>query len=168
MAKDNAPAWLLMMRAMTGTTEHADDANNPKIVGMTDFIARVYPEMAWYCAYYKNDATAWCGLAAAFCMTTAHIRPPFQDKPAPDTERWMWALAWADDPDFGEVIEEPVLGCVMVMEREGGGHVTFYERTEGSNYIGRGGNQSDQVKESSYAKDGVMLIWPKAAGPIPS
>lgn len=163
MARGNsAPLWLEVMRAITGAMEGGGSADNPKIVGMADVIARVYPDMEWYCDLYVHDDTPWCGLCAAFCMTVAGIRPPFLDQPAADTERWMWALAWSDDPKFGEVLDEPRPGCVVVMEREGGGHVTFYERTEGDHYVCRGGNQSDSVNEAKYAIDTVVaLIWPR-------
>jgi hypothetical protein len=52
-----------------------------------------------------------------------------------------------------------------VLKREGGGHVTFYERTEGDTYICRGGNESDSVNQRAYAiADVISLKWPKAAG----
>lgn len=165
LAADEAPEWLLVMRTLTGTKETPGDADNPVIMGMRDEIARTYPDMADYCAEYTHDSIAWCGLATAYCMTMAGIRPVFGKT---DTDRWMWALAWADDGDFGTVLDSPRLGCVVVMERSGGGHVTLYESTSGSSYVCRGGNQSDAINKSSYPISGVVaLVWPKAAGPVP-
>jgi lysozyme len=156
----DVPGWLVAMRAITGMTETPGSEDNPKILLMRDAIARAYPEMADYCALYQHDDTPWCGLCAAFCMTMAGIRPPFGPT---DEDRWMWALAWGDDPGFVE-LDFPRLGCVVVMEREGGGHVTLYERTEGEYYVCRGGNQSDMVNESKYAINTVLaLVWPKDA-----
>jgi uncharacterized protein (TIGR02594 family) len=164
-AATEIPPWLQTMRTITGLTEEPGDEDNPKILAMRDAIAKAYPEMADYCDEYQHDDTPWCGLAAAYCMTMAGIRPPFGKT---DTDRWMWALAWADDPAFGSVISSPRPGCVVVMEREGGGHVTFYESTSGSSYKCRGGNQSDAVNLSSYPiADVVALVWPLAAGPVP-
>jgi uncharacterized protein (TIGR02594 family) len=158
------PSWLLTMRAMTGLTETPGSADNPKILGMRDAIAAAYPDMAAYCATYQHDSTAWCGLAAAYCMTEAGIRPPWGPT---DTDRFLWAQSF-DDPSFATIIEQPRPGCVVVMKREGGGHVSFWERTEGSNYVCRGGNQSDMVNESKYAISSVIsLVWPKAAGTPP-
>src|SRR5262249_41994847 len=108
--------------------------------------------------------TPWCGLTCAYVMATADISGPFGPT---DTDRWLWALAWSDSPDY-IALDAPRLGCVVVMERSGGGHVTLYESTEGSNYRCRGGNQSDRVNVSSAPISGVVgLFWPRAGGPIP-
>jgi len=166
---DNAPGWLNVMRSLNGTKEVPGPEANPVIVGMTDEIARRYPDMKWYCDLpsWDSDETAWCGVAAAYCCAMSGIRPPFKQKPAPDTDRFGWALAWADDDDFVP-ITQPLLGCICVLERSGGGHVTMYESTSGSNYMCRGGNQSNSVNLSAYPKSSVVaLVWPKAAGPLP-
>lgn len=165
----SVPMWLKVMRSITGLTEEPGAADNPKILGMRNWIACTYPDMENYCEGYDHDDVPWCGLTAAFCVTLAGIRPPFGPT---DTDRWMWALAWGDDPGF-EVLEKPVPGCIVVLEREGGGHVTFYESTSGSSYKCRGGNQSDAVNVSSYPiADVVALVWPRgipvpAPGPTP-
>jgi uncharacterized protein (TIGR02594 family) len=159
----SVPPWLKVMRAITGITEEPGSADNPKILGMRDWIACTYDDMVEYCEGYDHDDTPWCGLTAAFAMTVAGIRPPFGPT---DTDRWLWALAWADDPNY-QKLDEPVPGCIVVMEREGGGHVTFYESTSGSNYKCRGGNQSDEINVSSYAIDTVVaLVWPRGV-PLP-
>jgi len=162
------PPWLQTMRACIGIVETPGAADNPKIMAMRDTIAETYDDMAAYCASYKHDATPWCGLAAAYCMTMAGIRPPYQPPPAPDTDRWLWARCWGDDLEWGTRLTKPQLGCVVVLTRSGGGHVTFYESTSGNNYICCGGNQSDAINKSSYPISSVVaLMWPKAAGPVP-
>lgn len=165
----SVPKWLQVMRSITGLTEEPGSQDNPKILAMRDWIACTYEDMAKYCEGYDHDDVPWCGLTAAFCMTMAGIRPPFGPT---DTDRWLWALSWADDLNF-ELLDKPVLGCVVVLEREGGGHVTFYESTSGSSFKCRGGNQSDAINVSSYPQsDVVALVWPKsmplpAPGPAP-
>lgn len=145
-------------------TETPGEADNAKILAMRDEIARRYPEMASYCAGYQHDSIPWCGLATAYCMAMSNIRPVFGPT---DTDKFLWAQAW-DDPSFGSIISSPRVGCVVVMKRSGGGHVTLYERTEGSSYVCRGGNQSDAVNASSYPISNVVsLVWPKAAGVLP-
>jgi uncharacterized protein (TIGR02594 family) len=146
------------MRAITGMTEEPGGGDNPRIMHMADAIAREYPDQAEYCSYYTGDDVAWCGLTVGYCMTLAGIEPVYGET---DTERWMWALAWADWPD-ADRLTEPVLGCIVVKEREGGGHVTLYESTEGGMYKCRGGNQSDMVNVTSIdPRDVVALMWPK-------
>lgn len=165
---DEAPEWLTVMRSITGLTETPGSADNPSILKMRDAIAEAYPDMKWYCDLYQHDETPWCGLAAAYAMTKADVRPVYQPKPAPDTDRWMWAEAWASDPEWGTKLDQPRLGCVVVMTRSGGGHVTLYESDAGSNIKCRGGNQGDMVNVSSYAKSSVIAyVWPRAGGPVP-
>jgi len=164
---DTAPDWLLTMRTISGMSETAGSADNPKILAMRDEIARRWastPGMEDYCDLYTHDSIPWCGLTVAYCMTMAGIHPVFGPT---DTDRFLWAQAW-DDPSFGGIIKTPRVGCVVVMGREGGGHVTLYERTEGSKYVCRGGNQSDAINVQSYAIDNVIsLVWPNTAGPLP-
>jgi len=161
---NNAPPWLAVMRGITGLTETPGDADNPKIIQMAEKIAETYPEMKEYCDQYTHDSIAWCGLCAAYCMTMAGIRPPFGET---DTDKFLWALSWEADPQY-QLLDNPVVGCVVVMTRSGGGHVTFFESEDGSNYKCRGGNQGDMVNVSSYAKDTVVgLMWPRAGGEMP-
>jgi uncharacterized protein (TIGR02594 family) len=162
---DDTPKWLLVMRAITGLTETPGSADNPKILAMRDYIAQKYPKMATYCNGYQHDDTPWCGLCEAFCMAVADIEPPFGPT---DTDRWMWALAWESETGWGQHLSRPVAGCVVVMEREGGGHVTTFEYEEGGYYYCRGGNQSDSVNLSKYSPSQVVgLVWPRAAGEAP-
>lgn len=163
----DTPPWLAVMQTLTGTKEVAGPAANPVITGMTTEIARIFPEMKTYCdqSAWDSDETAWCGVAAAYCMAEAGIKPPFG---ATDTDRFGWAQSWAKDPGY-EKISKPRLGCVVVLSRSGGGHVTFYESTSGSNYMCRGGNQSNSVNLAPQAIANVIgLYWPvDEAIPLP-
>jgi len=165
------PKWLLVMRAITGLTEEPGDPDNPKILAMARYIGLKFPDMKSYTDVYQHDETAWCGLTAAFCMSVANIRPPFGPT---DTDKFLWALSWENWMDGmtkggGKIIGSPVLGCVVVMTRSGGGHVTLFESVDGNgNYRCRGGNQSDAVNVQSYDPDDVVaLVWPTAAGDVP-
>ena len=161
---DTTPPWLLKMRAITGMTEQPGSGDNPKILAMRDSIARAYPEMQTYCDLYQHDETPWCGLTVAYCMSESGVRPVFGPT---DTDKFLWAKAW-EDVEWGYELSSPRPGCVVVMSRSGGGHVTLYERTEGKNYVCRGGNQSDQVNQASYAISSVLaLMWPQTAGEPP-
>src|SRR5262245_13084609 len=162
---DDTPKWLLVMRQITGTEEYSGAANNPKIMGWVDAIARAYPEMQNYCNGYAGDDIAWCGLTVAYCCTEAGIRPVFGPT---DTDRWMWAQAWADDPKNFKPTGRLTPGTIVVMTRSGGGHVTMFEEWDGDMLLCRGGNQSDQVNVSSYDPETVIqYVWPVAAGEQP-
>ena len=161
------PRWLVVMRAITGMTEAPGADDNDKIVAMSQYIARKFPDMQEYCDLYQHDETAWCGLTVAFCMAVAGIRPPFGPT---DTDKWMWALSWKDWMyGGGRIIGTPVRGCVVVKEREGGGHVTLFEELDSNGwYQCRGGNQSDCVCIALYDPDDVVaLIWPVKGGEVP-
>jgi len=162
---DGEPApWLQVMRAMTGLTEGSGSADNPKILGMRNYIAAKWPDMAEYCSYYKHDDTPWCGLCSAFCVSVADIRPPFGPT---DTDRFLWALSWSDGRDAAGFItlDEPRQGCIVVTERDGGGHVTMFEHMEGGKYMCRGGNQSDSINVTAIDPSTVVaLMWPTKLG----
>ena len=165
MADDNAPPWLEVMRAISGLSEY-DNGSNPKIEGMAAYIGRKFPEQADYAALYTDDSIAWCGVTAAFCMAAATpdgISGPFGLQ---DTDRWMWALSWADDPTYRH-LSAPVLGCLVAMEREGGGHITMFEGWDGGMLRCRGGNQSNAVNVQSYDPSTVVqYVWPQSV-PVP-
>lgn len=162
----SVPKHLKVMRAITGIEEEPGSGDNPKIMGMRDWIACAYPEMAEYCELYTGDDVAWCGLTQAFCCTVAGIRPPFGPT---DTDKWMWAQSFGSDDGFEHQVE-PVLGSIVVMKREGGGHVTTFEGWANSGHTsfkGRGGNQSDEVNVSTYSVDDVIAwVWPRGV-PLP-
>jgi uncharacterized protein (TIGR02594 family) len=159
-----APDWLLTMRSISGMSEKPGAADEPKIMAMADEIARIFPDMESYCDQYNHDSIPWCGLTVAYTMAKASIRPPFGST---DTDRFLWARSWADDPNY-TVLKTPRLGCIVVLSRSGGGHVTVYESTSGSNYMCRGGNQSDAINLAAFPKSNVVaLVWPSAE-PIPT
>lgn len=157
------PPWLSVMRTLTGTKEVPGPGANPVITGMTDEIARVWadvPGMATYCHQpaWDSDETAWCGVAAGYCVTESGLKPPFGNT---DTTRFGWADSFRTSPDYID-LGGPVLGCIVVMKRSGGNHVTFLEEDLGSNVKCRGGNQSNSVNVSTFAKSGVTgWMWPK-------
>jgi len=164
-ADDNAPKWLLVMRAINGTDEFSGDADNPKILGMARYVGHKFPEQKSYWDQYQHDSTAWCGLTEAFCMAVCGYSGPWGPT---DTDKPMWAQAWSTWEPWGTRLSRPVLGCIVVMTREGGGHVTTFEYEENGLYYCRGGNQSDSVNLSGYSPDNIIgLLWPRAAGDPP-
>jgi len=156
------PMWLAVMRAITGLTETPGSADNPKILHMAHVIGRDWPEQKAYADSYKHDDTPWCGLTVGYCMTMAGIEPVFGPT---DTDRWMWALAWSEWPQAFQ-LDTPQQGCVVVTEREGGGHVTLFEEWEGGKLRCRGGNQSDMVNVTSIDPSTVVAyVWPMERAP---
>lgn len=151
------PPWLKTMRDITGIKEVAGGADNPLILKWCTEISVKFPALAAYCRTYTHDSIPWCGLCVAYVMAHNGIRP---------IDGFLWAANWAK---FGKKLDKPVLGCVMVFTRDGGGHVTLYEGEDETHYIVRGGNQSDAVNVSRYPKSRfTAAVWPNViAVPLP-
>lgn len=143
------------LHAIIGTRETSDNAT---IVAWADAIGAAFPEMRPY-AHMMKDATsqAWCGFCQGYVHALAGIRPPFVA--GKDTECFMWAASW---DDWGTPVDHAQPGDVLVLNH----HVTMCDGEDGNYYLGLGGNQSDQVKVSRYAKSAVLAIRraPAAAG----
>jgi uncharacterized protein (TIGR02594 family) len=147
---DGVPPWLAVMRKYSGTHEGND---NPVILGFAAAIGKTFPDMASYCARYTHDSIAWCGLTVAYCVAMAGIRPQFG---ATDEDRFLWADSWRQ---FGVAVSDPQLGDIICVKWSSGGHhVTLYESTSGSNYMCRGGNQSDAINVMPVPKSAVTAI----------
>jgi uncharacterized protein (TIGR02594 family) len=101
-------------------------------------------------AWWHDDETAWCGTFVAHCIKTAGLKIP---------SAWYRARAWAD---WGQKLNNPVVGCIVVFSREGGGHVGFVVGQDAKgNLMVLGGNQGDSVKISAFSVDRVLAYrWP--------
>lgn len=155
MAETKTPAWLEVMREITGMLEEPGADDNPKIMAMADFIGDTFPEMMPYCRQYTHDSIAWCGLTVAYCMAKAGIQPVFGPT---DSDKFLWARAWTK---FGTLLTKPKLGAVMVFVRDGGGHVALYEGENANNYSIRGGNQGDRISVMNKPKsEFIAAVWP--------
>ena len=104
-------------------------------------------------AWWFDDETAWCGTFVAHCLkSTGHVIP----------STWYRALSWAQ---WGQHIDNPVVGCVVVFSRQGGGHVGFVVgKNRNGNLMVLGGNQGDAVAISAFDKNRVVgYRWPSDA-----
>lgn len=162
---ETVPPWLATMRELTGTAEAPGAADNPDILRWPAYIGSKYPEMAAYAANYTHDSIPWCGLTVAYCMAKNGIKPVFGEG---DLNRFLWADAWSR---WGKQLDRPILGCVMVFTRNGGGHVALYEGQTNTHFIVRGGNQANAVNVLQIPKHQfTAAVWPEivpAAKPIP-
>lgn len=150
--------WLSVMRAITGTKEFPGGENSPVIMGWVAEIVAAYPDLKGTVGWYNADSIPWCGLGVGYSVVKAGYRPP---------KLLLGAANWANDWPDGIHLREPALGAIMVMTRDGGGHVTEYESEDDDFYYGRGCNQSDAVNVARFPKDRKYLgfMWPKDAAP---
>jgi uncharacterized protein (TIGR02594 family) len=121
-----------------GTIEVPGTADNPVILSWAKEIGVEET--------YSDDAIPWCGLFMG--VVAQRALKPVPSKP-------LWALNWRN---FGHVVDRPMLGDVMVMSRNGGGHVTLYVFETDNYYYGIGGNQDDAVNIAGFAKTRPMYF----------
>lgn len=107
-------------------------------------------------AWWKEDETPWCGTFVAHCIRESDLAIP---------QYWMRAKAWAD---WGMKLKAAIPGCIVVFEREGGGHVGFVVgRDQKGNIMVLGGNQGNRVSIAPFSTARVIAyVWPTAV-PVP-
>jgi uncharacterized protein (TIGR02594 family) len=133
------PIWLENARVHEGLAEVPGPLSNTVITGWLSKLN----------AWWREDATPWCGVFVA-AMIEDHAALP---------KHWYRAKAWLD---WGVAIDAPAVGCVVVFERQGGGHVGF---VVGKDSRGRllvlGGNQGDRVSVAPFEMARVAgYRWP--------
>lgn len=96
--------------------------------------------------------TGNCGVFVAHCFRISGMQLP---------KYWMRAKDWGNG--WGTRLDKPVPGCVVVFERQGGGHVGFVlGRTNLNELVVIGGNQSNSVNIAKFNQDRVFgYYWPR-------
>ncbi len=135
--------WLTEARRYLGQRELPGAPTAP-------FISRWLQQLG---AWWRDDETPWCGTAVAAWMLVCGFKPP---------AAWYRAKAWAT---WGDELPVPVVGAVVVFEREGGGHVGL---VAGQDQHGRlmvlGGNQGNAVTVAPFDHRRVIAYrWPSQA-----
>ena len=141
MNLQSSPAfsWYLIARKEVGTKEIVGKEHNPRIIE--------YHAMTTLKA--TTDEVPWCSSFVNWCVSKAGYTPT----------RSAAARSWAK---WGQTIDKPVKGCIVVMTRDGGGHVGFYEsETDGVVRV-LGGNQSNAVNVRPFKKERIIAyVIPK-------
>lgn len=142
------PRWLEIARGDIGEAEISGPDCNPRI--------RQYFASAKIDDWAKDDTTVpWCAAALSFWMAGAGHEPP---KGSARARAW---LVW------GDKLEVPELGCVVVLSRGkdiNSGHVGLWVGEKDGRVLLLGGNQGDAVSVSGFRKDSVLgYRWPTGA-----
>ena len=120
------PPWMPVARGEIGVKEFAGPADNPRIVQYLQSTSNISS------AEKQNDETFWCSAFVNWCVEEVGIEGS-NSAAASDWLKW------------GKKIPKPVVGCITVFSRPGGGHVGFFmEQKDGLIYV-LGGNQNDCV-----------------------
>ena len=108
----------------------------------------------------RDDETPWCAAFVGACLERVGIQ----------STRFEGARSYAS---WGEKLEKPVAGCVVVFSRDGGGHVGFVVgQDKAGNLLVLGGNQADAVNVKAFPRSRVTAYrWPagepKPVGELP-
>ena len=137
------PLWLEIAQSSRGLQETTGE---PTILGWAKAVG------GWVATYFTSSTKmSWCALFMEHCVTKAGCKGLGQN--------CLTALNWAR---WGVPALEAVPGAVLVLDLgKGDHHVTLYESETDTHYNCIGGNQSNQVKTSSFPKAAVIAMrWP--------
>ncbi|EDN67077.1 conserved hypothetical protein [Beggiatoa sp. PS] len=121
-----------------GVREIPGRIHNPRIVE--------YHQSTTYRA--TTDEVPWCSSFVNWCMQQAGIKGTKNAR----------AASWLN---WGQKLNSPRPGCVVVVKTSSSHHVAFYDSIARNRILLLGGNQSDQVKISRYSKSSLRAYrWP--------
>lgn len=134
------PRWLIEARKHIGLTEIKGAKHNPEIVQFWRDIKR---------GGIKDDETPWCAAFVGAMLERVGIR----------STRFESAKSYLD---WGEKLDTPEYGCIVVFTRVGGGHVGFVVgRRANGDLLVLGGNQGDAVNIRAFPTSRVSgYRWP--------
>jgi uncharacterized protein (TIGR02594 family) len=138
--------WYDVALANIGVAEIKGPQHSPTIMGWIQMIGARALGIA-----VKDDETAWCGTFTAMCILRG-----LPGEPLPPIV--VRAKSWEK---FGIPLLNGSLGCVVVFDREGGGHVGFYAGEDATHIHVVGGNQGNRVSRMRLEKGRLTAYrWP--------
>lgn len=101
-------------------------------------------------AWWKDDETPWCGVFIAHCLSENNLKIP---------KYWMRAKDYLSMPN---TIDKPSYGCIVIFQRDGGGHVGFVVgQNDNGDLMVLGGNQGNEVNIRAFSQSRVLgYRWP--------
>lgn len=134
------PPWLKEAYRHVGLREMPGERHEPMILAWWKAIRR---------GGIRDDETPWCAAFVGACLESAGVL----------STRFESARSYLQ---WGEALGRPLLGCVVVLGRAGGGHVGFVVGMTGAgDPLVLGGNQEDQVNVRRFAGSRVLgYRWP--------
>lgn len=135
-----APTWLAEAYKHIALVEAAGGQHNPEILQFWRDIKR---------GGIKDDETPWCAAFVGAMLERVGVR----------SSRFESAKSYLS---WGQLLAQPVVGCVVVFTRQGGGHVGFaVGRDKAGNLLVLGGNQGDAVNVRAFPVSRVSgYRWP--------
>ena len=141
-AQPVAPAWIIEATKHIGLKEIVGPKHNNAILSWIKNLG----------GWFTTDEVPWCGTFVAQCLKQAGRGYP---------KHWYRAKDYGKG--YGTQLSKPAYGCLGVMSRTGGGHVTFIVGiTKDKRYlVGLGGNQSNAVNLMKFPIERFTdFTWP--------
>lgn len=140
----NTPKWLKLAQAELGTKEIPGTADSPAVLH--------YAQEAGVGSVVSHDSVPWCAAFVGAMLARAGMHGTGKA----NAKSYL---------DWGEKLNGPVLGCVVVLNRppnDWEGHVAFYVGRASVGAIRLlGGNQADMVCEADFDLGRVAEYrWP--------
>lgn len=143
----NELAWIAELKKHLGLPEIVGAKHNPTLLSWLNDMGSYNGEQK---AWWRDDETAWCGLAVGHALGVAG-RFVVRD--------WFRAKAWADSNAMTK-LDKPAYGCIATKTRKGGGHVFFVVgRDKQGRILGLGGNQSNRVSIVPFHENELDGFW---------
>jgi len=137
LTRPGDPPWMPLASSEVGVKEYPGNGENPRIVEYLRSTNLSAPDSA-------RDETPWCSAFANWCV----------EKSGYEGTDSAWARSWLN---WGSAIAKPRHGCIAVLQRNvNNGHVGFYLGATANGIRLLGGNQSNEVKVSTYKKSDVL------------
>lgn len=151
-ATPTIPPWMHAAMGELGVREIPGAANSDRVL---EYLETCHRDRGGNLGDWATgrDETAWCSAFQCWCLLRAGIEPT----------RHAAARSWRS---WG-VECQPRVGCIVVLARDGGGHVGMeHELDDKPGVVLIGGNQGDQVSIKRYAESRVLTRrWPVAIEP---
>ncbi len=127
--------WIDEAKKHLGLKEIKGDVDNQEIVKFWADIKN---------SGIKDDEVPWCAAFVGACLERSGLK-------STRSGGSKSYLTW------GDKLDEPIFGCIVVFSRDGGGHVGFVVGKDQSGHIMvLGGNQSDAVNIKPFKTERVV------------
>lgn len=139
LLREPGPRMLQEALKLVGIKEITGPRHSSQIMAMADYLH--------INSIYKNDETAWCGLAHGYVIVRSGKYLPLKDYDILRAKKYL---------EFGDPIDTPELGDTLIFDREGGGHVGLYVAETPASYVVLGGNQSNMYGFTEITKNRLV------------